>query len=109
LSINCKIAAASSGGNASSNKNAVTNCAQTNHGRRIHVMPGARNWIIVAMKLIAPISDDEMSRIIPMIQKSCPCVGIVVASGEYEVQPACAAPPGMKKLTNITTPPRKYA
>ena len=37
----------------------------------------------------------------PTSQNAWPCVGIVVASGEYEVQPACAAPPGMKKLTSM--------
>ena len=61
------------------------------------------------MKFTAPSSDEEMRKTMPMIQKSCPCVGIEVASGEYEVQPACAAPPGMKKLTSITRPPMKYA
>ena len=54
LSINCMTAAASSGGKASSSRKAVTNCAQTKNGRRIQVMPGARNWMIVAMKLTAP-------------------------------------------------------
>ncbi len=43
LSINCMTAAASSGGKASNNRNAVTNCAQTKNGSRIQVMPGARN------------------------------------------------------------------
>ena len=32
---------------------------------------------------------------------------VTLASGEYEVQPACAGPPGTKKLTVITTQPRK--
>ena len=102
-------AAASSGGNASSSRNAVTNCAQTNNGSRIQVMPGARNWMMVAMKFTAPSSDDVMRKTMPMIQNVWPCVGIDVASGEYEVQPACAAPPGMKKLTSMMRPPRKYA
>ena len=30
------------------------------------------------------------------------------ASGGYDVQPDCAAPPGAKKLTSMVTPPRKY-
>ena len=42
-SINCMMMADSSGGNASSNKNAVTNCAQTKNGSRIQVSPLARN------------------------------------------------------------------
>ena len=42
-SISCMTPAASSGGNASSSRKAVTNCAQTKNGRRIQVMPGARS------------------------------------------------------------------
>ena len=63
-------------------RNAVTNCAHTKNGSRIQVMPGARNWMIVAMKLTAPSSDDVMRNTIPMIQNVCPSVGIDVASGE---------------------------
>src|SRR6202012_1649682 len=101
--------AASSGGNASNKMNAVTNCAHTKNGRRIQVMPGARNWMMVAMKFTAPNKEDVIRSTMPTSQKAWPCVGMVVASGEYEVQPACGAPPGMKKLANITTPPRKNA
>ena len=43
LSINCMTAAASSGGKASSSRNAVTNCAQTKNGSRIQVIPLARS------------------------------------------------------------------
>ena len=43
LSINCRMAAASSGGKASSSRKAVTNCAQTKKGNRIQVIPLARN------------------------------------------------------------------
>src|SRR6185312_5651339 len=50
LSINCMMPAASSGGNASNSRKAVTNCDQTKNGMRIQVMPGARNWMMVAMK-----------------------------------------------------------
>ena len=73
LSINCMTPAASSGGNASSNRNAVTNCAQTKNGRRIQVMPGARNWMIVAMKFTAPSSDEVMSNTMPISQNVWPC------------------------------------
>src|SRR5206468_9275387 len=59
-SINCMTIAASSGGNASSNRKAVTNCAHTKNGSRIHVSPLARNCMIVVMKLIAPSNDEEM-------------------------------------------------
>ena len=36
-------------------------------------------------------------------------MGITDASGEYDVQPAWAAPPGMKKLTVMMTHPKKNA
>ena len=42
-SINCMTIAASNGGNASTNKKAVTNCDHTKNGRRIQVSPLARN------------------------------------------------------------------
>jgi hypothetical protein len=29
-------------------------------------------------------------------------------SGGYDVHPDCAAPPGIKKLATIVTPPQKY-
>ena len=34
-------------------------------------------------------------------------VTATVARGEYDVQPDFAAPPGMKKLASIRTPPMK--
>ncbi len=82
LSINCMTAAASSGGKASSSRKAVTNCAQTKKGSRIQVMPGARNWMIVAIKLTAPRSEDVIRKTMPMSQKVWPLVGTSVASGE---------------------------
>ena len=69
-------AAASSGGNASSSRKAVTNCAQTKNGSRIQVMPGARNWMIVAMKFTEPSSDEVMRNTMPMSQNVWPSVGI---------------------------------
>ena len=41
--INCMTIADSSGGKASNNRNAVTNCAQTKKGNRIQVIPLARS------------------------------------------------------------------
>ncbi len=75
LSINCMMAAASSGGNASSSRKAVTNCAQTKNGRRIQVMPGARNWMMVARKLTAPSSEEVIRNTMPTIQKVWPLPG----------------------------------
>ena len=71
-SMSCMTAAASSGGNASSSRNAVTNCAQVKNGRRIHVMPGARSWMMVAMKFTEPSSDAVMLKTMPLIQSVCP-------------------------------------
>ena len=65
-SISCITAAASSGGKARSRRNAVTNCAHTKKGNRMKVSPRARSWIVVAMKLIAPSSDEVIKKIIPM-------------------------------------------
>src|SRR5205814_1876915 len=58
--------------NASNNRKAVTNWAQTKKGRRIQVKPGARNWMMVVMKLIAPSSDDVIRKIKPRSQSVCP-------------------------------------
>ncbi len=57
--------AASSGGKASSRRKAVTNWAHTKKGNRMKVRPFARSWIVVAMKLIAPSSDEVIRKIIP--------------------------------------------
>ena len=71
-SINCMIIAPSRGGNASSNRNAVTNCAHTKNGSRIQVSPLARSWMMVVMKLIAPSSDDVIRKIKPINQSVWP-------------------------------------
>ena len=80
-SINCSTPAASSGGKASSRRKAVTICAQQKNGRRIQVIPGARSWIAVVMKLIAPSRDDVIRKIIPISQAVWP-LSAMSASGE---------------------------
>src|SRR5207253_8139896 len=50
----------------------LTNCAHTKKGSRIQVSPLARNWMIVAMKLIAPSNDDVIRKINPINQSVCP-------------------------------------
>ena len=57
------------------------------------------------MKLIEPSSDEVIRNTIPISHIVWPAVSML-ASGEYEVQPDRAAPPGMKKLQSIVTPPR---
>ncbi len=79
-SISCRNAPTSRGGNASSSRNAVTNCAQTKNGKRQKLMPLVRSWIVVTMKLIAPSSDEVMIRIIDRIQPVWPA--LMFASGE---------------------------
>jgi len=71
-SISCMMIPASNGGNASKSRNAVTNCAHTKNGSRIQVSPLARNWMMVAMKLIAPSKDDVIRKIKPISQSVCP-------------------------------------
>src|SRR5687768_13874452 len=105
-SINCMTPAASSGGNASSSRKAVTNCAHTKKGNRMNVSPLTRIWMVVTMKLTAPSSDEVIRKIIPTSHHDWP-VPAMLASGGYEVQPDIAAPPGTKKLPSMVTPPRK--
>ena len=64
--MSCSTPAASSGGKASSSRNAVTSCAQTKNGRRMKLRPGARNWMVVTMKFTEPSSDDVIRKIMPM-------------------------------------------
>ena len=64
--------------------------------------------MMVTMKLTDPSSDDVIRKIMPISHHVWPSVGVMTDSGGYDVQPDCAAPPGMKKLASITTPPMKY-
>src|ERR1017187_876163 len=112
-SINCITPAASNGGNASSNRKPVTNCAQTKNGNRIHVSPFARNCIIVVMVLTDPRSEEVIRNTMPVSHIDCPVKsewlgGGITERGAYEVQPDCAEPPGTKKLHSMTMPPMKY-
>ena len=84
-SMSWKTLAASSTGNASTSRNAVTNWAQTKNGSRIHVIPGARSWMIVAMKFTDPRSDAVMLNTIPMIQSVWP---FMISPNEESAMPA---------------------
>src|SRR5688500_9135998 len=105
-SMSCMTAAASSGGNPSSSRNAVTSWAHTKNGRRKKDRPRARSWKMVTMKLTEPRSEEVIRNTIPVSHQVWPAVA-VTDNGAYEVQPELAAPPGTKKLANITTPPTK--
>ena len=78
-SISCSTPAASSGGNASSSRNEVTNCAQTKNGSRIQLRPFARSCTIVTMKLTEPSSDEVIRKIMPISHIVWP--GAMTASG----------------------------
>jgi len=49
-------------GNDNSSKKAVIYTAQTNNGVRLADIPGARMFVIVTMKLIAPKIDETPAR-----------------------------------------------
>ena len=70
-------------------------------------MPGARNWMMVAMKFTAPSNEDVMRKMKPISRYTWPFVVINSDNGGYIVQPACAGPPGIKKLAVIITAPIK--
>jgi hypothetical protein len=55
-------------------RNAVTSCVHTNKVIRFRLMPGARNWMMVTMKLIDPMVVASPSSRMPRAQKSMPCV-----------------------------------
>jgi hypothetical protein len=59
-------------GSASSSRNAVTRIDQANSGMRCSVMPGARMFRMVVMKLIAPRIDDAPAMCSEKIARSMP-------------------------------------
>ncbi len=86
----------------------MTSCAHTKKGSRIIVRPGARSWRIVTIILIAPTSDEPISTSMPTSHAVWPAVA-TSASGGYDVQPDCAAPPGRKKPASMITPAARYS
>ena len=90
-------------GSASSSKNAVTKTDQANKGILCIVIPGARIFSIVVIKLIAPNIEEKPAANKPMIIKSNAGPGApLVESGGYITQPPPKpfpeADPGTKKL-----------
>ena len=63
-------------GNASINRKEVTKVIQVNRGMRSRVIPGARMFIMVTMKLKAAASEAMPSICRLTIQKSIPCPGL---------------------------------
>jgi hypothetical protein len=67
--------------------------------------------MIVAMKFTAPSSDDVISNTIRSARTSVHQTAwesANVASGEYDVHPACAALPGNEETRKQVRPPSKY-
>jgi hypothetical protein len=69
------IRAAVTQGIANAVRNAVTSIIHTNTGMRMSVIPGARMFRIVTMKLIADVTDPMPSITRPTVQKSGPWPG----------------------------------
>jgi len=79
-------------GKDNNNKTAVILTAQQNKGRRCMVLPGARMFMIVVMKLIAPKIDEAPAKCSEKIAKSTegPLWASTEDKGGYTVQPVPA-------------------
>ena len=109
-SVSIIVRPAESAGSASRSSHAYVKIVHTKSGIRVQVIPRARMFEIVTMKLIAPASDERVSTCSDRIHRSCPRPGECrVESVAYEVQPAEAAPPLASKLRTRIRPPRRYS
>jgi hypothetical protein len=91
-------------GIAKSSRNCTTVTIQVNTGIFINVMPGARMFSTVTMRLIAPVRDAIPVICRPRAQKSTPWLGEKTGPefGAYMNQPPSAAPPrNHDRLTTI--------
>src|ERR1017187_5248034 len=101
--------AASSTANPSSARTAVTSHAQQVSGIRISRMPWQRRSTVVAMKLMAPISEAPQKIAMLEIHKVWPrpspgpVMRPAALSGGYAVQPDSGAPPCTKNADTMTT------
>src|SRR5207249_6597748 len=101
------IAAASSTEKAPKMRNEFTNQAQQVSGKRIQLIPGARDLMVVVAKLIAPIAEpmQKMAMLTSHRSRPMPWPGPALAmalSGASCVQPEVGAPPGTKKAASMT-------
>ena len=100
--MNTWIRAAVTIGRAKTVRNATTSIIQTKTGIRIIVIPGARMFRIVTMKLTAAVIEPIPRSIRPIAQKSGPRPGRnprasgVLVSGAYPNHPPSGAPPSTK-------------
>ena len=79
---------------------AVANVAHTNNGMRVQVIPGARIFMIVVMKL-SPVIVELIPTTKIAMHQSAPAVPSASEIGGYSVQPACG-PPNSIELKRIT-------
>ena len=100
------VTAPASTGIASRSRNAVTRIDQQNSGILNIVMPGARMFKIVAMKLIAPSSDEIPARCSENSEKSVAMPGeyCALSSGGYSVHPAPVPSPMVRPSMMNTNP-----
>jgi hypothetical protein len=61
---------------------------------------------MVVIKFTDPSNEEVIRKTMPMSHTVWPIVAMS-DNGGYDVHPEFAAPPGMTKLDNIVTPPRK--
>src|SRR5690606_33517738 len=80
-------------------RNAVMSQVQTNSGRRMNVMPGARMLKIVAMMLMAPMIEDTPMKWTAKITNGM-ASPVCRNSGGYMVQPPAGPPPGRNSVTS---------
>jgi len=97
-------------GRANSSRNCTTVIIQLKIGIRIRLMPGARMFSTVTIRLMAPVSDAMPVICTPSTQKSMPWVGENSASefGAYMNQPPSAAPPRNHDVFRKMPPNRKH-
>ena len=97
LSVSSMVTAPASTGMDAISRNAVINHVQTNSGRRMKVMPGARMLKMVAIMFMEPMTEDSPMKWMAKITKgnASPVCSI---SGGYMVQPPAGPPPGMSSV-----------
>ena len=94
-------------GTANNKRNCTTSWSQVNTGIFIRLIPGARMFNTVTMRLIAPVNEAIPAICRPSDQKSTPWDGEKIGPefGAYMNQPPSAAPPkNHDKLMKIPPP-----
>ena len=102
-SVNNIVIAPANTGNDNNNNTAVILTDQQNNGNRCIVLPGARIFKIVVMKLIAPKIDDAPAKCNEKIALSTdgPLCASTLDSGGYTVHPVPAPASTNDDVTNL--------